>query len=71
VTAIQTLRIEEINSISGAGVFGDISLAMGAASVIGGGLATIPTPATPALAGFAVLTGLMSVGAAYLDAHVK
>ena len=63
--------MDEIEVVAAAGVFGDISLAMGAASVVSGGAACIPSPATPALAGFAVLTGLLSVGAAYLDAHTN
>ena len=40
------LTNEEIDQVSGAGdPFSDISLGLGAASVVAGGLAAVPTPA--------------------------
>lgn len=66
--SIQELSRDEIEVVRGArDVFTDISIALGAATTVAGGAAAIPTPASPALASFAVLTGLMSAGAAYLS----
>lgn len=65
------LSNEEIALISGASVMGDVAAAMAGASVTAGGLGAVPTPASPALIGFAVITGLLSAGAWYLDSHYK
>ena len=67
---MRELTVDEISAVDGAGPLGDASLALGAASVIGGGLACIPTPATPALAGFAVITGVLSVTLAWADSKM-
>lgn len=68
---MRELTVNEILVVDGAGPLGDASLALGAASVIGGGLACIPTPATPALAGFAVITGVLSVALAWADSRME
>lgn len=67
--AVFELNAAEIDAIAGGDPFGDISIGLGAAATVAGGLAAVPTPASPALAGFAVLTGLMSAGAAYLSSR--
>lgn len=67
-SCIQDLSLAEIDQVNGGGdVFTTISIAMGAAATVAGGAASIPTPASPALASFAVFTGLISAGAAYLS----
>ncbi len=67
---ITELSIEEMELVDGGtSTLGRISAGMAAASIASGGLALIPTPATPALAGFSVLTGLISAGAAYLASY--
>ena len=66
---MQVLSLQEIDMVSGASVMGDIAATMAGASVISGGLGAVPTPASPALIGFAVLTGVLSAGAWYLDSH--
>jgi hypothetical protein len=68
---MKELTISEISMVDGAGPLGDAALALGAASVIGGGLACIPTPATPALAGFAVITGVLSVALSFADSRMQ
>lgn len=66
---MQELTHDEINMISGAAEqwLNQISAGMAAASVVSAGLAAVPTPASPGLAGFSVMTGLMSAAAAYLS----
>lgn len=68
---MKLMTSQEVEQVSGAGVFGQISAGLGGAAAVAGGLAAIPTPASGALAGFAVLTGLMSAGAAYLDSRYQ
>jgi hypothetical protein len=70
------LNEHEISLVSGGDdlapgedIFGDISAGLGAAAAVAGGLAAVPTPATPALAAFGVVTGVLSAGAAYLSSH--
>jgi hypothetical protein len=55
----------------GGDVFQDISLGLGAGSIASGGLATVPTPASPALVSFSVLTGFMSIGAGFLSSFAS
>jgi hypothetical protein len=69
--SMRELTIDEVSTVDGAGPLGDAALALGAASVIGGGLACIPTPATPALAGFAVITGVLSVALSFADSRMQ
>ena len=64
---MQLMTSQEVEQVSGGGVFATIAFGMGTAAAIAGGLAAVPTPASPALAGFAVLTGVMAAGAGYLD----
>lgn len=61
----------EIDAVDGAGPLAGASLGLGAASVIGGGLACVPTPASPALAAFAVVTGILSIGLAWADSKIE
>ncbi len=65
---MKTLSIEQVDQVSGGGVFGQISAGFAGAAAVSGGLAFVPTPASPALVGFAVLTGVLSAGFAYLEA---
>ena len=66
---MQELNAVECESISGASVMGDIAATMAGAAAITGGLGAVPTPASPALIGFAVITGVISAGAWFLDSH--
>ena len=67
---MQVLSFVEVDQVAAAGGFQDAmgytAIAMGAAAGVSGGLACVPTPATPALAAFAALTSLLGAGAAYL-----
>lgn len=64
------LSQQEIDAVTGAGTtFGDISAAMYAAAAVSGGLAAIPTPASPGLVAFGVITGVMGAGAGWIDSH--
>lgn len=60
---------QDIMAVNGAGTFGDIGAALTGAAIISGGLATIPTPATPALYAFTAIAGVMGVGAGWIDTH--
>ena len=60
---------DEIDTVCGASVMGDAAAFFAGAASISGGLAAVPTPASPALAGFAVISGVLSAGAWYLDSH--
>jgi hypothetical protein len=68
---IVELTHEELDAINGGTVFGTIAAAMGGASVIAAGAAMVPTPASPALGAFAVVTGVLGAGAAYIDSNYK
>lgn len=68
---MRNLVIEEISLVDGAGPLAEASMGLGAASVVGGGLACIPTPATPALAAFAVVTGVLSIALAWADSKIE
>jgi hypothetical protein len=57
---MREISMVEVDQVSGGGVFGTISGGFAAAAAVGGGLAMVPTPATPALAVFAVVTGVLS-----------
>ncbi|MBC7710412.1 MAG: hypothetical protein H7203_10150 [Rhizobacter sp.] len=69
--ALQQLSMNDVTSVSGAGIFGDISAGLWAASAVSGGLACVPTPASGALAAFTVMAGVMAAGAAYLDTNYQ
>lgn len=64
---MQILNTQQIENVNGAGTLADISYAMAGAAAVAGGLAMVPTPASPALGGFAVLTGLMSAGFGWMS----
>ncbi len=66
---MNTLSLEQVEQISGGGLFGQVAAGLAGAAAIAGGLAMVPTPASPALAGFAVLTGVLGAGFAYVEAR--
>jgi hypothetical protein len=66
---MRVISTSEIENVSGATVMGDTAAFFAGAAAVAGGLASVPTPASPALAGFAVITGVLSAGAWYLDSH--
>lgn len=73
---MRELNLNEVDMLAGGAraictSFNDIGIGLGAAAAVGGGLAAIPTPASPALAGFGVLAGLLGAGAAYLGNHCE
>jgi hypothetical protein len=68
---MQTLELNEIDQVNGAGVMGQIGAAMGGFAAIAGGLAMVPSPATPALGAFAVVTGVLGGVFSYLDSRME
>ena len=66
---MQELSMDLVREVNGGGAYGDISAGLGAAAAVAGGLAAVPTPASGALAGFAVVTGVLSAGAGWLESR--
>jgi hypothetical protein len=66
---MQELNMVEVELVGGASTMGNFAAGMAGAASISGGLASVPTPASPALASFAVICGVLSAGAWYLDSH--
>lgn len=71
VSDIQELSRDELDAVDGAGPLAGAVDGLTAASIVAGGLACVPTPATPALVAFGVMTALMAVGANYIDRQIK
>lgn len=68
---MQELEIHEIELVGGGGgPLADAATFFGGAAAISGGLAAVPTPASPALAGFAVMTGVLSAAMNYADNRI-
>ena len=67
---MRELTMVEVQDVNGAGILGAVGAFFGGAAAIAGGLALIPTPASPGLAGFAVVTGVLGATFAYVDAKL-
>ena len=65
---MREISMVEVEQVSGGGTFGVIGAALGGAAAIAGGLALVPTPASPALGAFAVVSGVLGATFAAVDA---
>jgi len=61
----------DVEFVVGGGALGDAAAGLGIAATVGGGLAAVPTPASPALAGFAVVAGVLAGALAWADTKVS
>lgn len=68
---MRELNLIETEQVSGAGALNTAAIALGGAAAISGGLAAVPTPASPSLAAFAVVTGVLSATLAYADSKLS
>ncbi len=69
--AITQLNAAQIEAVNGAGELAGAAAGLGGAAAIAGGLAAIPTPASPALAGFAVVAGVLGGVLGYVDSQLS
>jgi len=67
---MRELNSVEIEQVNGGGILGTAGAVLGGASAVAGGLAFVPTPASPALAAFAVVSGVLGATLAAVDASL-
>ncbi|WP_278327084.1 hypothetical protein [Qipengyuania sp. XHP0211] len=67
---MQTLNQNELDLIGGAGPLDDAGTALQVAAGVGGAAALVPTPASPYLAGFAIVSGTLGTMLSYADSKI-
>lgn len=68
---IRDLTIIEIDAVGGSGPLNDAGTALQMAAVAGGALAMIPTPASGALGGFALVAGGLGSMLSWADSRIS
>lgn len=68
---ITDLSKDQLDFVNGAGPLADAGTALQVAAGVGAAAALVPTPATPALAGFAIVTGVLGTMLSYADSKIE